>query len=58
MRNAFSCGCLAKVKPCIGWLETASREGLERMDEILKRKEFDQIRDSEDFKNFLFKNRS
>lgn len=53
LRNAFACAALGKAQPAVGWLETAFQEGLENIPEILKDKEFDPIRDSTYFKQFM-----
>ncbi len=53
LRNALACAALAKAKPSIGWLETAFQEGLENVIEIAKGAEFDPIRESSFFEQFI-----
>lgn len=52
LRNACASGALAKEKSAIGWLETAREEGLSGIGEILKRGEFDPIREGKAFSEF------
>lgn len=42
--NALSCALLGQVKPAIGWIQCAFREGVPNRNELLQRKEFDSIR--------------
>lgn len=53
LRNAMACAALAKAKPAVGWLETAFQEGLEEIPTIVKAKEFDPIRESTYFQQFM-----
>lgn len=53
LRNAMACAALAKAKPAVGWLETAFQEGLEEIPTIIKAKEFDPIRESPYFQQFM-----
>lgn len=51
--NALSYGAQGKAEPAIGWLECAIREGLPATDDALTKKEFDPIRQSPRFQQFL-----
>lgn len=42
--NALSLAILGEVRPCIGWLQCAIKEGLPNLQEILHKREFDNIR--------------
>lgn len=42
--NAFSHSLLGEVKPAVGWLQCAIREGLPNLQEVLDKSEFDKIR--------------
>lgn len=53
LRNAYACAALSKPKPSVGWLETAFQEGLDNIPDILKGREFDTIRETAYFKQFL-----
>lgn len=48
--NAFSYAHLGEVKPAIGWLQCAVREGLPNIQEVTRLKEFDPIRNDPQFK--------
>ena len=53
LRNALACAFLEKPKPTVGWLETAFQEGLENVAKIIQGEEFNAIRESSYFKQFL-----
>lgn len=53
LRNAIACAALTKAKPAVGWLETAFQDGLENIGAIIKGKEFDPIRDTPYFQQFM-----
>lgn len=53
LRNALACAALNRAKPAVGWLETAFQEGLEDIATIVKAKEFDPIRESAYFQQFM-----
>jgi stage IV sporulation protein FB len=42
--NAFSYALLGDVRPAVGWLQCAVKDGLPNKNEFLKRPEFDKIR--------------
>lgn len=50
--NALCCALLEKVRPSLGWLQCAIREGFDMTTEILKRQEFDAIRHDPQFTSF------
>lgn len=50
--NALCHSVLGQVRPAIGWLQCALRDGLPNLDEILQKKEFDPIRYDPLFQNF------
>lgn len=50
--NAFSYSLLGEVRPAIGWLQCAIREGLPNLPEVLKKEEFDKIRNDPLFQGF------
>ena len=58
LRNALACATLEKAKAAVGWLETASREGLDNLVEVMRGKEFESIRHTEIFQKFLDKHLS
>lgn len=51
--NAYCHSILGQEKPAIGWLKTAIDEGLPNVSQILKKREFDHIRDNPQFQNLL-----
>ena len=51
--NAYCHSILGQEKPAIGWLKTAIDEGLPNVTQILKKREFDHIRDNPQFQNLL-----
>lgn len=50
--NAFSHALLGQVRPAIGWLQCAVREGLPNLKEVLNQTEFDKIKHDPIFKGF------
>lgn len=44
VNNALACSLLGQIKPAIGWLQCAIRDGVPNRNELLQRKEFDPIR--------------
>ncbi len=53
LRNASACAALAQVTPALGWLQTALKEGLENIAEILQEPVFDLIRLDPAFQSFV-----
>jgi len=53
IRNASACATLGQVKPALGWLETAQREGAENLIKITEESYFDSIRSDPLFRDFL-----
>ncbi len=53
LRNALACAMQGKAKPAVGWLETSFQEGLEDIPTLVKGKEFDPIRESTYFQQFM-----
>jgi len=53
LRNALACAAQNKAKPAVGWLETAFQEGLEHVGTLIQGKEFDPIRQSPYFQQFM-----
>jgi len=51
--NAFSYALLGEVKPTIGWLQCAIKEGLPNFKEIIKEMEFNNVRGDPQFQNFV-----
>jgi stage IV sporulation protein FB len=51
--NALCYAIMGKEKPAVGWLHNAVQLGLPNVEEALKRREFDAIRDTEGFKHIL-----
>ena len=51
--NALAASHLGKIKPTIGWLESALEEGAKGLSTILEDKAFDSIRDHREFKKFI-----
>lgn len=54
--NAFSYGLLGEARPAIGWLQRALSDGLPNIKAILSKQEFDKIRSSSPFIEFVQKN--
>lgn len=53
--NAFCYGVLGEAKPAIGWLQRALSDGLPNLKAILSKEEFDNIRKSPPFQEFIQK---
>lgn len=53
LRNAYACASLAQAESAIGWLETARREGVENIQEVVTENCFDAIRNDSSFQTFL-----
>lgn len=51
--NAFSHALMGEVQPAIGWLQRAVEEGLPDIQQIIRQKEFDPIRSSPQFNDFV-----
>lgn len=51
--NALCYALLGKDSPAVGWLQCSIREGLPNLNEIVKKREFDHIRDHTAFQSFL-----
>lgn len=50
--NALSFALMEKVKPALGWLQCALREGLPNIREMLAKGDFDKIRQLDEFRRF------
>ncbi|MFI5334951.1 MAG: site-2 protease family protein [Chlamydiales bacterium] len=50
LRNACAAAVLKDLTACIGWLQTALKEGLENLPEVLQEEYFDEIRQDPAFK--------
>lgn len=53
LRNAYSCACLSQTKAAIGWLQTALKEGLQNVQEVLQESHFNAIRLDPVFQEFI-----
>lgn len=53
LRNAYTCAILTQTKAAIGWLQTALKEGLQNIHEILNDESFNNIRNDPEFQDFL-----
>lgn len=53
--NAYCHSLLGEVKPAIGWLEGAVREGVPNLAEVVQREDFDPIRNTPQFKEIASK---
>lgn len=53
--NALCLSILGKAQPAIGWLQSAIRDGLPNLRDILQRREFDNIRDTALFSDMFKK---
>lgn len=51
--NALSYGILGKAEPTVGWLRCALQMGLPNIQEVVKKREFDSVRDSPNFQSWL-----
>ncbi|NGX54908.1 MAG: Stage IV sporulation protein FB [Chlamydiae bacterium] len=51
--NALASAAIGKEVPAVGWLECAIREGAPSIEEALKKEEFDSIRHSPRFQQFI-----
>lgn len=51
--NASSYAAIQQVEPAVGWLECAMREGAPTLHEEIRKKEFDAIRSTPAFQNFV-----
>jgi stage IV sporulation protein FB len=51
--NALCYAALGEAKPAVGWLDSALREGLPHTEAALDKKEFDAIRQSPEFQDFI-----
>lgn len=51
--NALSYAIMGKATPAVGWLRCAIQLGLKNIEKIIEKREFDAIRDSEAFQNWL-----
>jgi Zn-dependent protease len=51
--NALCYAILGQEKPAVGWLQCSLREGLPNLREILRKKEFDKIRQNSHFQQLL-----
>lgn len=55
LRNAYAHAALKQVQPALGWLDTAVRDGLENVGEIIAMPIFDSIRDDIGFQEWIKK---
>ncbi len=53
LRNAYAFAALAQAAPSLGWLQTALKEGLENVDEIIADPAFNPIRQDQSFQTFV-----
>lgn len=53
MINAFSYGIMGKAVPAVGWLRCAIQQGLPDISQVIERREFDAIRNTPPFQEFL-----
>ncbi|NGX53530.1 MAG: Stage IV sporulation protein FB [Chlamydiae bacterium] len=51
--NALASGAIGKEVPAVGWLECAVREGVPSIEEALKKEEFNSIRNTPRFQEFV-----
>jgi stage IV sporulation protein FB len=51
--NAFSYAIMGKATPSVGWLRCAMQQGFHDVQEIIKKREFDAVRNSADFQSLL-----
>lgn len=51
--NAYAFARVGDVQPAVGWLQCALREGLPNLREVIKRSDFDSIRDDQEFEKLL-----
>lgn len=51
--NALTYGILGKAEPTVGWLRCAVQMGLPNIQEVIKKREFDAVRDSPHFQSWL-----
>lgn len=51
--NSLSHAALGETEPAVGWLRAAIDAGLPNLSELLRKKEYDSIRDSDQFKKFV-----
>jgi Zn-dependent protease len=51
--NALSHAALGQVEPALGWLQTALSQGLPNLSEVLKKREFDHMRNDPQFQHLL-----
>lgn len=51
LMNALSYSLLGEVRPCVGWLQRAIKDGLPKPIIVLHREEFDGIRNASEFKD-------
>ena len=49
LRNAYAHGELNEAEAAVGWLETAVREGLQNISDVISHKAFDPIRNDPHF---------
>lgn len=52
LRNAYAAAAMREATASVGWLQTALKEGLENLQEILTERYFDPIREDSVFKDF------
>lgn len=53
LRNAYASASLSQSRPAVGWLQTAVKEGLKNLKEVIQESSFDPIRDDPLFQEFV-----
>lgn len=56
--NAASNAALGKIKPAIGWIQSAVHDGIPHLQQVLAKSDFDMIRNDPQFKQLLEENKS
>lgn len=51
--NAFSFAIIGQPIPTVGWLKSAVHSGLRNIHEVIRKREFDSVRQSQEFQSFL-----
>ncbi|MBI2743643.1 MAG: M50 family metallopeptidase [Chlamydiales bacterium] len=53
LRNAYACASFSQTNAAIGWLQTALKEGLQNIQEVLSQEAFNPIRQDPAFQSFI-----
>jgi Zn-dependent protease len=53
LMNALSCGIMGKAVPAVGWLRCAIQQGLPDIRNVVERREFDAVRETDPFQKWL-----